>query len=116
MFLSPKADWPTGVQIWLLCTLQTWLLPAYCFPEKKEIAMPVLPPNESPDAVAIASGAVLFALLSKLRDKGALDTADIISLLGTARTGVGARVNNSGGPEAAGLLDMLTRHFTERKI
>ncbi len=78
--------------------------------------MPVLDPVTPPNGLAIASSAVLFALLDSILAKGVLDRQEIQSVLKTAMICVGARANSPHGSEAIDVMTALYNHFSERKL
>lgn len=76
--------------------------------------MPVIDPITSSNGLAIASSAVLFALLDSILAKNVLDRSEIESTLKTAMIGVGARAQSVEGAEALKVMQTLWDHFAQR--
>jgi hypothetical protein len=76
--------------------------------------MQAVDPKISPEALSVASSAVLFALLEALGDCNVLDQGTIHAVVKTAMMGIGPRVQTPVGAEAGRLLEDLARRFPQR--
>jgi hypothetical protein len=75
----------------------------------------VIDPKISPEALAIASGSIISALLDMLVTKEILSIPEIREVLHDAMTGVGHRLPQSKeGFDASQLIAAMLRHFSER--
>jgi hypothetical protein len=80
----------------------------------RKVAMQVVDPKTSPEALSIASYAIVLALLDALRDSRVLDQGNINAVIRTAMMGIGVRAQTSpAGAEAARLLEDLVRRFPQ---
>jgi hypothetical protein len=78
--------------------------------------MPVLDPTISPNALAIASGAIVSALLDVLIKKGALTIPEVREALQVAMQGASARTQSPDGMAASRFIAAQLRHFSERQV
>lgn len=78
--------------------------------------MPVFDPQTSPNALAIAAGAIVSALLDVLVQKEVLSIPEVRSALQTAMQGAGSRSQSPDGFAASQFIAALMRHFSERKV
>jgi len=78
--------------------------------------MPVLDPKTSPQALAIATGAIVSALLDVLVQKDLLTIPEVRVALDTAMKGAGLRIQSPEGAEASQFIAALLRHFSERSV
>lgn len=78
--------------------------------------MPVLDPKTSPEALAIATGAIISGLLDVLVQKNVLTVPEVRGALDSAMKGAGFRSQTPAGFEASQFIAALLRHFSERKV
>jgi hypothetical protein len=79
--------------------------------------MQAVDPKTSPEALSLASYAIVLALLDALRDSRAMDQGTINAVIRTAMMGIGARAQSSiTGAEAARLLEELIRRFPHHVV
>jgi hypothetical protein len=76
--------------------------------------MPILDPITSPEGLAIATAAIVSALLDALVASGTLSESEIGGVLNKARIGVGARSAMPGGADAAHFLNNLGRDLSKK--
>jgi hypothetical protein len=70
-------------------------------------------PKTSPEGLAIASGALVFALIEALRDQGVLDNGTIRNnVIQTAMAALGPHLHSRVGADAGRLLEEMNRRFT----
>jgi hypothetical protein len=69
-----------------------------------------------PTGIALASGAIVAALLEALVQTGALKAADVRSLLEVAINSLGPRMQTKDGFEASQIIAACLRQFSENSI
>jgi hypothetical protein len=74
----------------------------------------MIDPRTSPNALALASGAVLASLLDTLVASEVLTVGEVTRVLQSAMTTVNARANSAEAFEGSQLITALMRHFSER--
>jgi hypothetical protein len=75
--------------------------------------MPLLDPVTPPHGLAIASSAIIIALLEAIVAKGILDKSEVQNLLRSAMTLVSSRGRSREGTNALNALDRLWDRFCE---
>jgi len=76
----------------------------------------MISPSITPNALAIASGAILSGLLDALVTKNILTTPEVRSVLQSAMTGIGPRAQSQDGIEALQLVGALLRKLPQSNI
>ena len=77
----------------------------------------MIDPKVSPEALAIASGSILSALLDLLVTKEILSVPEVRDALQDAMTGVGHRLPQSKeGFDASQLIAAMLQHFSEHGV
>jgi hypothetical protein len=86
----------------------------YWLSREERRQMPVLDPTTGPEGLAIATAAIVSALIDALISGGVLSESEIGGILNKARIGVGARSAMPGGADAVHFLDNLARNFAKK--